>query len=187
MEQIINQEQKKELISSAQKACHHLNRVVFPIARELGIKIDENDTATLNTYLRNLNNLRDKFFQEAAGGAKSLALANLLEQSAEELWKEAYRRHPILNPYALDDIAPNILQFIAIKGEFAKPILPAIEKACIVEQTAQNEEKRKEIKDVCEQLNRVFNGRGELLFGYIAIAGGRFWPLERVTDFRPLF
>lgn len=187
MEKFINQELRKELISSAQKACHHLNRVVFPIARELSIKIDEKDTATLSAYLLNLNNLRDKFFQEASGGAKSLTLANLLEKSAEELWKEAYRRHPILNPYALDDIAPNILQYIAIKGEFAKPILPAIEKACIVEQTAQDEEKRKEIKDVCEQLNRVFNGRGELLFGYIAIIGGRFWPLEKVTDFRPLF
>lgn len=187
MEQIINRELKKELMSSAQRACHHLNRVIFPIARELGIKVDENDTATLYTYLRNLNNLRDRFFQEATSHAKNLSLANLLEKSAEELWREAYRRHPIHNPYALDAIAPNILQVISIKGEFAKPILPAIEKMCIVEQTAQDEEKRKEIKDVCEQLNRVFNGRGELLFGYIAIAGGRFWPLEKVTDYQPLF
>ena len=181
---------RQELITGAQHACYLLNNVVIPICKELTFLIDTSDTASLDKYMRNINALHYDYIGKMKEGANNPALAVVLEKSAEELWAQAYKKHPIANPYIIADIPDCVFDVVRITGSdifsfHARANNPAIEKACVIYADEQDVAKQEEIKEVCEVLNKCFGGNGQLFPGYIAIIQGRFAPLKKVnTDNR---
>lgn len=178
-------------MTGAQHACHLLNNVVIPICKELTFLIDTSDTATLGKYMRNINTLHSDYIGKMKEGASNPALAVVLEKSAEELWEQAYKKHPIANPYTIGGIPDDVMEFVTITGSeiytfHARMNNPAIEKACVIYADDEDIAKREELKEVCEALNRCFNGNGQLFPGYIAIVQGRFFPLKNITNYKPL-
>ena len=187
----IDNEKKKELMTGAMHACHLLNNVVMPIAKELSFLIDVSDNYLLDEYLRQIESLHDEYLEKTLEDAKNPALAIVLRKTAEELWEKAYVNHPIANPYIISELPRKILNYVTITGSdiytfHARPNNPAIEKACIIEGTEEDIKKRDEIKEVCSILNRCFNGMGGLFSGYIAIQNGHFSPIRDVTNYKPL-
>ena len=192
MEILCKDEQKKSaLMTGAQHACHLLNNVVVPICRELSFSIDTFDTATLDRYMRAIEALHSDYINKMREGAINPALAIVLEKSAEELWAQACKKHPIANPYIINEIPLEVFEVLTITGSdiytfHARTNNPAIEKACIIYAEEEDVSKRAELKEVCDALNRCFNGNGQLFPAYIAIVQGRFAPLKNIKDYKPL-
>ena len=186
-----DEERRRELQTGAMHACHLLNNVVILICKELTFLIDTSDTATLGRYMRNINTLHSDYIGKMKEGASNPALAVVLEKSAEELWKQAYKKHPIANPYIIAEIPEDVFEVLAITGSdiytfHARTNNPAIEKACVVYADEEDVSKREELKAVCDALNRCFNGNGQLFPAYIAIVQGRFAPLKNIKNYKPL-
>lgn len=184
-------ERLSSLRTGTQHACHLLNNVVIPICKDLTFIIDTSDTASLNRYMRSINTLHSDYIGKMKEGAGNPALAIVLEKSAEELWAQAYKAHPIANPYIIGSIPDEVMEFVTITGSdiftfHARPNNPTIEKACIIEATQEDLAKRDELKEVCEALNRCFNGNAQLFPAYIAIVQGQFAPLKNTTNYKPL-
>ena len=184
-------ERLSSLRTGTQYACHLLNNVVIPICKDLTFTIDTSDTSSLNRYMRNINTLHSDYIGKMKEGAGNPALAIVLEKSAEELWAQAYKAHPIANPYIINSIPDEVMVFVTITGSdiftfHARPNNPTIEKACIIEATQEDLAKRDELKEVCEALNRCFNGNAQLFPAYIAIVQGQFAPLKNTTNYKPL-
>ena len=192
MESLGKDEQKKqELQAGTQYACHILNNVVMPICKELSFAIDIFDKKALFDYLRNVRKLRTDYLIKMTEGANNPALAVVLKKSAEELWDNAYKKHPLANPYIVEEIPADVMDYLTITGGdvytfHARANNPAITKACIIEATPDDIAKRDEIKDVCKALNDCFAGAGDLFTAYIAIVQGRFVPVSNVKDYKPL-
>lgn len=184
-------ERHSSLRTGSQHACHLLNNVVIPICKELTFIIDTSDTASLNRYMRNINTLHSDYIGKMKEGAGNPALAIVLEKSAEELWAQAYKKHPIANPYIIGSIPEDVMDFVTITGTdiftfHARQNNPAIEKACTIYAEEEDIAKRDELKEVCEALNRCFNGNAQLFPAYIAIVSGQFAPLKNTTNYKPL-
>lgn len=192
MEILCKDEQKKSaLMTGAQHACHLLNNVVIPICKELTFIIDTSDTLSLGKYMRNINALHSDYIGKMKEGAGNPALAIVLEKSAEELWAQAYKKHPIANPYIINEIPLDVFDVLTITGSdiytfHARTNNPAIAKACIIYAEEEDVSKRAELKEVCDALNRCFNGNGQLFPAYIAIVQGRFAPLKNIKNYKPL-
>lgn len=184
-------ERYSSLRTGSQHACHLLNNVVIPICKDLTFIIDTSDTASLNRYMRNINTLHSDYIGKMKEGAGNPALAIVLEKSAEELWAQAYKKHPIANPYIIGGIPEDVMDFVTITGTdiftfHARQNNPAIEKACVIYAEEEDIAKRDELKEVCEALNRCFNGNAQLFPAYIAIVSGQFAPLKNTTNYKPL-
>lgn len=184
-------ERHSSLHTGSQHACHLLNNVVIPICKDLTFIIDTSDTASLNRYMRNINTLHSDYIGKMKEGAGNPALAIVLEKSAEELWAQAYKKHPIANPYIIGGIPEDVMDFVTITGTdiftfHARQNNPAIEKACTIYAEEEDIAKRDELKEVCEALNRCFNGNAQLFPAYIAIVSGQFAPLKNTTNYKPL-
>lgn len=184
-------ERHSSLRTGSQHACHLLNNVVIPICKDLTFIIDTSDTASLNRYMRNINTLHSDYIGKMKEGAGNPALAIVLEKSAEELWAQAYKKHPIANPYIIGSIPEDVMDFVTITGTdiftfHARQNNPAIEKACTIYAEEEDIAKRDELKEVCEALNRCFNGNAQLFPAYIAIVSGQFAPLKNTTNYKPL-
>lgn len=184
-------ERLSSLQTGTQHACHLLNNVVIPICKDLTFIIDTFDTASLNRYMRNINALHSDYIGKMKEGAGNPALAIVLEKSAEELWAQAYKKHPIANPYIIEGIPEDVMGYITITGTdiytfHARQNNPAIEKACMIYAEEEDIAKRDELKEVCEALNRCFNGNAQLFPAYIAIVQGQFAPLKNTTNYKPL-
>lgn len=186
-----DKEKRQELQTGTQHACHLLNNVIIPIAKDLNFDIDIHDTLILDEYLRDINRLRNDYLEQMKEGVNNPALGIVLEKTAEGLWTSAYNAHPIKNPYIIDSIPAGVLNYVTITGSgiedfHARQNNPAIEKECLIEATQEDIDKRDEIKAICEALNRCFNGMGGLFSGYIAIQNGQFSPIRDVTNYKPL-
>lgn len=185
-------ERLSSLRTGTQHACHLLNNVVIPICKDLTFIIDISDTASLNRYMRNINTLHSDYIGKMKEGAGNPALAIVLEKSAEELWAQAYKAHPIATPYIINSIPEDAMEFVTITGSdiftfHARANNPAISKACIIEATPEDIAKRDEIKAVCDALNNCFNGLGMAFSQYICIApDGKFYPIHGANNYKPL-
>ena len=186
-----DKERRAELFSSTQHACNILNTIIFPILKELRFEIDITDTETLNRYLRSIASLRSDYVEKMREGANNPALASVLEKSAEELWNKARLKYPVSNPGIIGEITADVFDFLTITGNdiyscHIRANNPAIEKACTIEATDADIAKRKELIEVCEVLNRVFHGRGDLMWGYIGVDRGQFVLRDNILNFNPL-
>lgn len=183
---------EQELNTGTLHACHLLNNAVIPICRELNFTIDVSDTETLDRYLCDISALHNDYIDQMTEGAGNPALAIVLKKSAEELWEQAYKAHPIANPYIIGSIPDDVMEFVTITGSdiysfHARANNPAITKACIIEATPEDIAKRDEIKAVCDALNKCFNGLGGLFSGFICLGNdGRFYPIHGATNFKRL-
>ena len=184
-------QKRQSLNSSSQHACHILNNVIFPIAKELRFEIDITDKRALNLYILRLSAMQDDYIGKMMEEATNPALAVVLKESASKLWRSASQNHHLANPGIIADIVPDWYEYVTIVGQdiysaHARPNNPAMEKACIIEATEEDLAKREEIKEVCNALNRAFNGNGGLFGGYITIERGVFVPIKNITNYKPL-
>lgn len=141
-------------------------------------------------YASNIGALHSDYISRMVEGATNPALARVLEESAENLWQKAIKKYPERRT-DLGPVTDEVLGCISLVGEnigtfHARPNNPAIEKACTIFASEADLAKKKEIEDVCEHLNRVFNNMGGLFGGYIGIQGGKFYPIEQVSNYNPL-
>ena len=179
------------MFTSTQHACNILNSILIPICKELSFEIDTTDTAILDRYLRSLPALRGDYIAKMREGTSNPALASVLEKSADELWNKARLMFPIPNPSIIGEITTDVFDFLSVTGSdiysfHIRPNNPAIEKECTIEATEADLTKRKELMEVCETLNRVFNGRADLMYGYIGIDRGQFVLRENILNYNPL-
>lgn len=192
MEKLGTDKQKAQALNTgAMHACHILNNVVIPICKELNFTIDTSDRESLDCYMRDLSALHSDYVGKMREGANNPALAVVLEKTAEELWGKAKSAHPLANPYIINDIPNEIFDYLTLTGSdiftfHARANNPAIAKACIIEATPEDIAKRDELKEVCDALNRCFNGNAQLFPAYIAIVQGQFAPLKNITNYKPL-
>ncbi|MBQ2171638.1 MAG: hypothetical protein II454_00395 [Bacteroidales bacterium] len=183
---------EQELRTSTQFACTVLNRSVFPIACELGMRIDLQDKETLQGYVKNLSSMKEAYTETAVNGVDNPALKRVAKEVTEKQWNEVAKKYELPNPYILNQIFPDTLRYVDIKGTFvqdAKAIAnnDAIKEACAIYETEQDAQKKKEIHSLCDMLNSVFNGNSQLFAGYVVITNGRFYPKEGVINYKPLY
>ena len=186
-----DKQRRAELFTSTQQASTILNGVILPICQELRFEIDITDTETLNRYMRSITSLRADYIDRMREGASNPALASVLEKSAEELWSKARAKYPISNPSIIGEITADVFDFLTVTGSdiysfHIRPNNPAIEKECTIEATEADMEKRKELIELCEHLNKVFNGRADLMMGYLGIDRGLFVMRDNILNFNPL-
>ena len=79
------------------------------------------------------------------------------------------------------------MEFVVITGDgmeedfMAVVDSAAIMTACVIKLSADELKKREEIKNLCDTLNDVFNGEGQLFMYYIRLNEGKFSPIEQPT------
>lgn len=184
-----NNERKRGLTKLATYAENYLNRVIFPICKELEFSINTEDKNALLRYIHNANQLKADFValckQEA--GSKVLGLA--VEEGANNLFNDAYVKHydNFKNTSLLTEITEEAMEFVVITGDgmeedfMAVVDSAAIMTACVIKLSADELKKREEIKNLCDTLNDVFNGEGQLFMYYIRLNEGKFSPIEQPT------
>ena len=184
-----NNERKRELTKLATYAENYLNRVIFPICKEIEFSINTEDKNALLRYIHNANQLKADFValckQEA--GSKVLGLA--VEEGANKLFNDAYMKHyeNFKNTSLLTEITEEAMGYVVITGDGMEEDLmavvdsAAIMTSCEMKLSADEVEKREEIKNLCETLNDVFNGEGQLFMYYIRLNEGKFSPIEQPT------
>ncbi len=182
---------EQQLLAGTMYACKILNEVVIPTCKELSFTIDIHDTETLDRYMRDLPALHDDYITKMTEGANNPALVTVLKKSAEELWAQASGMHELKNTYIISDIPDDVMEFVTLTGSdiftfHARPDNPAIAKASVIEATQEDIDKMEELKEVCEALNKCFNGNAQLFMLYIYIESGRFFPRTNTTNYKPL-
>lgn len=187
----INSTKQNDILSDAGKACRVVNDYILPIARELDFsQLDLCDPDKLAMLIRHPDTLKDDYLASVVGERENRAEMRVIIGSAEAIYSDA-RGKAKIEPWFASEIQRGTEDFISIQGfslaDFKAVINKAkIEAACRIYATEEVFAKREEIKAVCESLNKAFNGRGDLLFGYIGLVKGRFMPIESIVNFEPL-
>lgn len=187
-----DKERAQELRTGAQFACSILNNVIFPICKELEFGFEVHDREILKRYVYDVELLHSDYLGRTMTGQEgNPALSLVLKKQAEELWGQAEQHFPIKNPYIIGDIPEEVFSMLIINGSDiydaeARPSQSAIERACIVYADDADFTKKAELKEVCDALNKCFNGRAELFSRYIGIFRGEFTRIEGVQTYKPL-
>lgn len=184
-------QKRQEIHTSTNHACFVLNRHILPIARELQIRFVVTDSEPLTGYVRNPDKMKQDYIGAAVSRVESPYLQKIAGEATEKQWNEVASKYPLPNKYILQEILPNWKDYVEIIGgtiDNARGIAneKAISDACKIVANEQDLAKREEINNACKVLNEVFNGRGELFSGYIAIQDGAFVPLGKVYNYKPL-
>ena len=184
-----NNERKRELTKLATRAENYLNRVMFPICKEIEFPINTEDKNALLRYIHNANQLKADFVAQCKQEAGSKVLGLAVEDGANKLFNDAYMKHyeNFVNTSLLDEITEEAMEFVVITGDGMEEDLmavvdsAAIMTSCEMRLSADEVEKREEIKKLCDTLNDVFNGEGQLFMYYIRLNEGKFSPIEQPT------
>ena len=183
---------EQELRTSTQFACLVLNRSVFPIACELGMRIDLQDKETLLRYVKNLSNMKEAYIESSVNGVDNPSLKRVAREVTEKQWKEIAQKYELPNPYIVNQIVPDALRYVVINGSFVKEAKAtanndAITEDCAIYETEQDRQKKKELEELCNLLNGIFNGQGRFLAQYIVLGeDGKFYLNPNVNNFKPL-
>lgn len=184
-----NNERKRELTKLATRAENYLNRIIFPICKEIEFSINPADKNALLRYIHNANQLKADFVALCKQEAGSKVLGLTVEDGANKLFNDAYLRYceNFVNTSLLTEITKEAMGFVVITGDgmeedfMAIVDSAAIMTSCEMKLSADEVEKREEIKKLCGTLNDVFNGEGQLFNYYIRLYEGKFSPLEQPT------
>ena len=193
METIIGTDAQKqrELQTSTQHACFILNRVIFPIARELRFSFDLADAECLSRYIRSFDAMRADYVSLAVNNIGNPALERVAEEVAQKQWGEVSKKYPLPNSGIVNDIVREWSCYVTITGEsvfsaHAISNTDAIIDACKVYATEEDIAKQTELRALCDSLNSVFNGNGQLFGSYISIVDGQFFLIQGVSNYKPI-
>jgi len=188
----IDKDTEQKLRTSTNFACFCLNRCVFPIATGLKMHIDIRDKETLLRYVRSLEEMKGDYVGGAINGVENPALKRVAKDVTERQWEEIAGQYQLPNQDILLDIVDNAMDFVIVWGDSvdnAKAIAnnTAIQEASVIVATEEDAKKKAELKRLCEEMNRVFNGAGEMFAQYICFDKGAFMINPKAINFKPLF
>ena len=182
---------EQKIRTSTNFSCYILNRCVFPIALGLKMHLDLKDKETLTRYVKSLKEMRADYVGNAVNGVDNPALKRVAKDVTERQWEEIAGQYPLPNPGILLDIVANAMDYVTFAGnslENAKAIAnnTAIQEASAIYATEEDSKKKTELEELCNVLNSVFNGAGDLFPQYINLDNGAFMLNPKAINFKPL-